>query len=383
MSTDHAVFSTDDRHWMEQALGLATQSLYLTHPNPRVGCVLVRDGQLLASGATQQAGGHHAEAAALADARARGVSVKDATAYVTLEPCSHFGRTPPCADALLAAGVSRVVVGLGDPNPLVAGAGIARLRAAGLRVDVGLCAEASLALNPGFVSRMTCGRPWLWLKTAGSLDGRTALSDGRSQWITGEAARADGHHWRARSSLVLSGIGTVTADDPLLDVRAVQTPRQPLRAVLDTHLRIDEGARLFNGDPVWIFTVTDAPEKARRLADKNGQVIQLPAGTDGRIDLPAMLAWLGAHDINDVHVEAGARLNGALLQADAVDEWISYVAPRVLGDGAGLVQWMPPADELAQAPRFEFMDAVQLGFDMRLRLRHTRRWQALLRAAPA
>lgn len=383
MSTDQAVFSAEDRQWMDRALEQAGQSLCLTHPNPRVGCVLARDGRLLASGATQQAGGHHAEAAALAQAQARGVSVRGATAYVTLEPCSHFGRTPPCADALLAAGIVRVVIALGDPNPLVAGAGIARLRAAGLRVEVGLCAEASLSLNPGFVSRMTCGRPWVWLKTAGSLDGRTALPDGRSQWITGEAARADGHHWRARSSLVLSGIGTIAADDPMLNVRAVHSPRQPLRAVLDTHLRIDEHARLFNGESVWIFTTADDPEKTRRLAEKNAEVIRLPPGADGRVDLQAMLAWLGEHEINEVHVEAGARVNGALLQADAVDEWISYVAPRVLGDGAGLAQWAPPDDELAQTPRFEFMDAVQLGLDMRLRLRHARRWQALRQAAQA
>src|SRR5690554_1673238 len=228
-----------DQALMARAIRLAERGLYTTEPNPRVGCVLVRDGRIVGEGWHVRAGEGHAEVNAL---RQAGELARGATAYVTLEPCSHFGRTPPCADALLAAGIVRVVIALGDPNPLVAGAGIARLRAAGLRVEVGLCAEASLALNPGFVSRMTCGRPWVWLKTAGSLDGRTALPDGRSQWITGEAARADGHHWRARSSLVLSGIGTIAADDPMLNVRAVHSPRQPLRAVLDTHLRIDEHA---------------------------------------------------------------------------------------------------------------------------------------------
>lgn len=364
---------------MDQALTLAEKSLYLSHPNPRVGCVLVRDGQHLASGYTQRAGGHHAEAAALAQARMHGVSVRGATAYVTLEPCSHFGRTPPCADALLSAGVARVVVAMRDPNPQVAGAGIVRLRAAGVRVDIGLGAEAALALNPGFVSRVTGGRPWLWLKTASSLDGCTALPDGRSQWITGEAARADGHHWRARSGVVLTGIGTIASDDPLLDVRAVHTERQPVRAVVDTHFRIDERARVFNGSPVWIFTATENHEKAHRLADRNVQVIVLPKQAQGRMDLTALLRWLGAQEVNEVHVEAGAQLNGALLQAGSVDEWISYVAPCVLGEGRGLAQWAPPLVELAQAPRFEFVEAVRLGADMRLRMRQATRWQALRR----
>lgn len=382
MRADLTVFSPEDHAWMGQALALARQALTLSHPNPRVGCVLVREGQLLASGHTQRAGGHHAEAGALAQAAERGVSVAGATAYVTLEPCSHFGRTPPCADALLNAGIARVVVAMRDPNPLVAGAGIDRLRAAGVRVDLGLGAEAALALNPGFVSRMSGGRPWLWLKTASSLDGRTALPDGRSQWITGEAARTDGHHWRARSGVVLTGIGTVVADNPLLDVRAVPTERQPVRAVVDTHFRIDEHARLFNGSPVWIFTVTEDGEKARRLADRNAQVIVLP-GVQGRVDLSAVLQWLGEQEINEIHVEAGAALNGALLQAGSVDEWISYVAPCVLGEGRGLAQWASPLAQLAHAPRFEFMEAVPLGEDMRLRMRQVERWQALRHAVCA
>lgn len=367
---------------MDQALALARQALTLSHPNPRVGCVIVRAGRLLASGYTQRAGGHHAEAAALAQARAQGVSVAGGTAYVTLEPCSHFGRTPPCADALLDAGIVRVVVAMRDPNPQVAGAGLARLRAGGVHVDVGLCAEAALALNPGFVSRLSSGRPWLWLKTASSLDGRMALPDGRSQWITGEAARVDGHHWRARSSVVLTGLGTVTADNPLLNVRGIQIERQPMRAVVDTHFRINEHARLFNGSPVWIFTAVENHEKAQRLADRNAQVVVLPE-MGGRVDLIAVLRWLGTQEINEVHVEAGATLNGALLQAGSVDEWISYVAPCVLGEGRGLAQWMPPLAELGRAPRFEFIDAVPLGVDMRLRMRQAERWQALRHAALA
>jgi diaminohydroxyphosphoribosylaminopyrimidine deaminase/5-amino-6-(5-phosphoribosylamino)uracil reductase len=383
MSEALTVFSPEDQAWMDQALALAARSIGLSHPNPSVGCVLVRDGRLLAGGHTQRAGGEHAEAAALTQARAANVPVQGATAYVTLEPCSHFGRTPPCADALLDAGVARVVVAMRDPNPRVRGAGIARLRSAGVRVDVGLRTEEALGLNPGFVSRMAYQRPWLWLKTAGSLDGRTALPDGRSQWITGEAARADGHHWRARSGVVLTGIGTIAADDPLLDVRALHTERQPVRAVVDTRFRIDERARLFNGSPVWIFTATDDREKARRLTQRNVRVIVLPRQSDGRVDLAAVLRWLGGQEINGVHVEAGAGLNGAVLEAGLVDEWVSYVAPCVLGEGRGLAQWATPLPALADAPRFEFLEAVPLGADLRLRMRQAKRWQALQHAVSA
>ncbi|MBV2180455.1 MAG: bifunctional diaminohydroxyphosphoribosylaminopyrimidine deaminase/5-amino-6-(5-phosphoribosylamino)uracil reductase RibD [Castellaniella sp.] len=362
---------------MRRALAVAEQALFVSNPNPRVGCVLVRDGRWLAEGSTQAVGGRHAEAQALQAAAEQGIDVHGATAYVTLEPCSHQGRTPPCADALIAAGVARVVVALQDPNPRVCGHGIGRLRAAGIAVAVGLFAEDALAQNPGFCARMTRGTPWVWLKSAASFDGHTALPDGRSQWITGESARADGHRWRARACLVLTGIGTVLSDDPMLDVRAVQTVRQPIRAVLDTQFIISERARLFNGNPVWVFTSRVDAGKAARLAARNVRVIQLPVGSNGAIDLDGFMQWLGAHEINEVHVEAGARLLGALVAGNYVDEWIGYVAPCVLGAGQGLAALPAPIAGLDQAYRYEFLDAVQLGRDMRVHLRQADRWQAL------
>ncbi len=362
---------------MRRALAVAEGSLDISTPNPRVGCVLVRDGRWLAEGYTRHAGGRHAEVDALHEAASQGIDVRGATAYVTLEPCSHFGRTPPCADALVAAGIVRVVAAMGDPNPKVAGQGAARLRRAGIQVDMGLCASDALALNPGFVARMTRGRPWVWLKTAGSLDGRTALPNGWSQWITGEEARADGHRWRARACLILTGIGTVMADNPIMNVRVVATTRQPVRAVLDTDFRIAEDANLFNGDPVWIFTARPDAAKIDRLSRRNARVIRLPQDVAGGLDLGALMDWLGAHEINEVHVEAGARLNDALVAGGWVDEWIAYVAPRVLGAGHGLAGNSGAFDDLSEAPRYEFVDAVQLGRDMRLRLRDQARWQAL------
>ncbi|MGA0582358.1 MAG: bifunctional diaminohydroxyphosphoribosylaminopyrimidine deaminase/5-amino-6-(5-phosphoribosylamino)uracil reductase RibD [Castellaniella sp.] len=374
------VFSTEDHRWMRRALAVADQALVVSSPNPRVGCVLVRDGRWLAEGSTQRAGGRHAEAQALHEAALQGVDVRGATAYVTLEPCSHTGRTPPCADALVAAGVARVVVALRDPNPKVAGAGIERLRAAGIQVDVGLFDDDALAQNPGFCARMTRGTPWLWLKSASSFDGRTALPDGRSQWITGDAARDDGHRWRARSCMVLTGIGTVLADDPMLDVRAVETPRQPIRAVLDTQFVLGEQARIINGDPVWIFTARPDAGKAARLAARNVRVIVLPADAHGGLSLEALMRWLGDHEINEVHVEAGARLQGALVHAGLVDEWVAYLAPCLLGDGQGLAALPSPITGLDQAYRYEFLDVMQLGRDMRLRLRDPVRWRALVQA---
>lgn len=366
----------DDERWMREALRLAESVMYITAPNPRVACLIVRGGQVLASGATQPAGGPHAEVVALRQAAGQGVDVAGATVYVTLEPCSHFGRTPPCVDALIAARPARVVVAMSDPNPLVAGQGIARLKAAGIAVVTGVCAQEALSVNPGFVARMTRKTPWLWLKLAASLDGRIALPDGQSQWITGPAARADGHHWRARSCVVLTGSGTVLADNPQLNVRHVETTRTPIKAIVDTRFEVDENARIFDGTPAWIFTCASNPEKASRLAGKNIRVVQLPfAG--GRVDLQAMLRWLGEHDVNEVHVEAGAKLSGALLQAQCVDELLLYMAPVLLGEGMGMVR-MGTLQSLAQAQRFEFLDTKNVSPDLRIRARHMDRWNALL-----
>lgn len=367
-----------DIRWMRRALALAETVLYVTSPNPRVGCVIVRDGVLLAEGATQKAGGPHAEVMALRQARERGIDTAGATVYVSLEPCSHHGRTPPCVDALIEAKPSRVVIAMHDPNPLVGGRGVARLRAAGIDVAIGVLAEESLALNPGFVARMARGTPWLWLKLAASLDGRIALPNGQSQWITGSAARADGHHWRARSCVVLTGSGTVLADDPHLGVREVGTPRQPVKAVVDTRFEVNEQARLFDGSRVWIFTCTHNAEKAARLADRNALVVELP-DSGGRVDLAAMMRWMGAHDINEIHVEAGSRLSGALLQADCVDELLLYMAPMLVGPGLDMLR-LPALQDLAQAWRFAFTDARAIGPDLRLNARHAGRWSALLSA---
>jgi len=361
---------------MRKALDLALTALYITAPNPRVACLIVRDDQLLASGVTQMAGGPHAEVMALRQAVERGVDPTGATVYVTLEPCSHHGRTPPCVDALIAARPARVVVAMQDPNPLVGGEGIAKLRAAGVAVSTAGNLDDALALNPGFVARMTRKTPWLWLKSAASLDGRTALPSGESQWITGPAARADGHHWRARSCVVLTGLGTVRADDPQMNVRAVDTPRPPIKDIVDTRFEVNEDARIFDGTKTWLFTGATDPEKAARLAGKNVQVVSLPCNAQG-MDMQAMMRWLADNQVNEVHVEAGSRLSGGLLQAECVDELLVYLAPVLLGEGPGMVR-MAPLTGLAQAQRFEFFDTAVMGADVRLRARHADRWRSLL-----
>lgn len=363
---------------MERALALARGALYVTAPNPRVGCLIVRDGIVLGSGATQATGQAHAEIMALRDADRHGHDVAGATVYVTLEPCSHHGRTPPCVDALVKARPARVVIAMQDPNPAVSGRGIARLRDAGIDVSTHILAEQALELNPGFVARMVRQTPWVWLKLAASMDGYIALPDGESKWITGAAARADGHHWRARSCVVLTGLGTVLADDPLLNVRAVDTPRQPVRAIVDTRFEVPETARFLDGNRVWVFTCRDDPAKAQRLAEKNVEVVCLPMQHSG-VDLGSMLQWMASRDINEVHVEAGSRLSGAFLDADYVDELLLYMAPTLLGQGIPMAQ-LNPLTSLAHAQRFQFTDMTPIGSDVRLCLRHPQRWRQLARA---
>lgn len=370
--------ATDDTRWMRQALGLAESVMYLTSPNPRVGCVIVQDGRILGTGATQRAGGPHAEVMALRQATERDTDFAGSTVYVTLEPCSHHGRTPPCVDALIEAKPSRVVIAMSDPNPLVAGEGVRRLREAGIQVTTGVLAEEALALNPGFVSRMTRQRPWVWLKLAATLDGRIALKNGKSQWITSAAARADGHHWRARSCVVLTGLGTILSDDPQLNVRHVETERLPAKAVVDTRFEVAENARIFDGTRTFIFTTVSLPDKAARLAQKNVQVVQVPEHA-GRVDLAAVFQWLGQHDMNEVHVEAGATLSGALLEAGLADELLLYMAPMFVGEGLGLVR-LPVLHDLSQAWRFEFIETRSVAPDVRLRAREASHWGALLDA---
>lgn len=365
----------NDQQYMNRALDLARSVMFITSPNPRVGCVIVRDHQILGEGATQPPGGPHAEVCAIQDAREKGHDLAGATFYVTLEPCSHYGRTPPCVDALLAAKPARVVIAARDPNPLVSGAGIKKLRDAGITVEIGPGLQEALEINPGFVSRMSIHRPWVRMKIASSLDGKVALNNGRSQWITSEQARTDGHRWRARACVVLTGSGTVAEDDPMLTVRNIDTPRQPIRAVIDSQFAIDEEARLFDGGPVWVFVTEYNEAKAARLAQRNVRVIVVDE-KNRHVDLKAVMAWMGQHDINEVHVEAGPGLNGALLQAGCVDELLVYMAPKIIGDARSSVSHTP-FNILADAYRFEFFDTAPCGEDLRLRARLPMRWNQL------
>ena len=327
-------FSADDFEYMARALRLAERGLYTTTPNPRVGCVLVRDGRVIGEGWHECAGKAHAEVAALEMA---GATAAGATAYVTLEPCSHHGRTPPCTDALIAAKVVRVVAAIRDPNPQVSGRGTANLRAAGIIAEVGVLENEARELNIGFVSRMTRTRPWMRVKIAASLDGKTALKNGVSQWVTGPDARRDGHHWRARSCAVMTGIGTLKDDDPRLTVRDVETSRQPLRIVVDSRLRITPEAKLLDGGAVLVATATHDPAKTRALEAKGAAIAVLP-NPEGKVDLLRLTQHLAGLGINEVLVEAGMNLDSALLRAGVVDELLLYLAPHLLGNaGRGML----------------------------------------------
>lgn len=353
--------------FIDLALALARGSVGRTEPNPRVGCVIVNaEGTVLGQGQTQPAGQPHAEVMALSDAAARGLDVKGATAYVTLEPCSHHGRTGPCCEALVAAGITRVVASLEDPNPLVAGQGFARLRAAGVAVEVGPGAAASRELNIGFFSRMVRGRPWVRMKIAASLDGQTALANGRSQWITADAARTDGHAWRARAGAILTGIGTVQEDDPRLDVRLAPVGKQPPLVVVDSRLQTPPGAALFDVPqrPVWIYAAaTDAAAQAA-LEARGATVVHLP-GPGGKVDLAALMQDLGGRGVNELHVEAGFKLNGSLLREGLVDEFLVYLAPTLLGPGRGMVN-IGPLEALDQAVALQYVDVATVGRDLRV-----------------
>lgn len=363
---------------MRHALGLAERAIGLTDPNPRVGCVIVAaDGRLLGQGHTQAAGQAHAEVMALRDAQARGESMKGATAYVTLEPCAHHGRTPPCCDALIAAGLGRVVAALEDSNPQVAGQGMARLRAAGVQAEWMEDSEISTAareLNLGFLSRMQRGRPFVRMKIAASLDGRTALENGVSQWITGPAARQDGHAWRKRAGAVLSGIGTVRDDDPRLDVRLVDTVLQPLRVIVDSRLEISPAARVLPppGQVLLCHGLSslEGHAKAAALREQGAELISLP-GRGGKVDLAALLDELGRRGINELHVEAGHKLNGSLLRAGLVDELLVYIAPLLLGPGRELAA-LPALSQLDHVHRWQWQECTPIGEDLRLRARPRR-----------
>ncbi|MDR0273782.1 MAG: bifunctional diaminohydroxyphosphoribosylaminopyrimidine deaminase/5-amino-6-(5-phosphoribosylamino)uracil reductase RibD [Burkholderiaceae bacterium] len=353
---------------MDRALQLAFDARAHCPPNPAVGCVITDDrGNVLGQGRTQAAGQAHAEIMALRDAAAHGRDVRGATVYVTLEPCAHQGRTGPCCEALMAAGAGRVVAAIEDPNPRVAGQGLARLRGAGVAVNVGLRAPQAREMNLGFFSRMVRGTPWVRLKIACSLDGRTALPGGASRWITCEAARADGHAWRERAGAVLTGIGTVLADDPLLNVRLPQTvSRQPDLVVTDSRLQLPPAARLWTVPQrrILVYTACDDAARQQALTARGATVVCLPDPA-GKVALAAMLQDLARREINELHVEAGARLNGALLRAGLVDELLIYQAPRLLGEGAGMAA-LGTFEQLAQAPEFQWHAVERIGEDLRL-----------------
>jgi diaminohydroxyphosphoribosylaminopyrimidine deaminase/5-amino-6-(5-phosphoribosylamino)uracil reductase len=351
-------FSAADQEYMTRALHLAAQGLNTTTPNPRVGCVLVKDGAIVGEGWHERAGEAHAEVHAL---RQAGEAARGATAYVTLEPCAHHGRTPPCADALIDAGVVRVVAAMRDPNPIVCGEGLSRLELAGIAVEVGLRADDAEKLNIGFVSRMVRNRPWVRLKVAASLDGKTALLNGRSQWITGPEARRHAHAWRARSCAIMTGSGTVLDDDPSLTVREVPCTRQPRRVVIDGHLQTPVNAKVLEGEGALIFA-----SEAGHLP--NAEVVAISAGA-GRVDLVGVVTELGRRGINELMVEGGSRLNGALMRAGLVDELLIYQAPLIIGEQARGMFDLPEALDLAEARRLEVVERRVLGPDIFMRAR--------------
>ncbi len=369
--------------FFDLALTLAQQALHLSPPNPAVGCILVSTtGNIIGQGHTQAVGGAHAEVMALRDAAANGESTVGATAYVTLEPCSHHGRTPPCCNALIDAKVAKVVIAILDPNPLVAGKGVEMLQKAGIDVEVLPVdhpqAIAAKELMIGFFSRMVRKTPWVRMKIAASLDGRTALDNGQSQWITSSAARDDGHVWRARAGAILTGIGTVLADDPRLDVRAIPTQRQPHVVIVDSSLQTPITAQLFAinniaikayntpARAIFIYTNSTDSVKKKALETAGATVVVLP-NSDGskRVDLAAVMHDLAKREINELHVEAGATLNGALIEAGLVDEFLIYMAPKLLGSGRGIADFSP-LKELSDAMVLEFVSVDKIGEDMRL-----------------
>jgi len=356
------MFTADDHRYMARALELAHKGLFTASPNPRVGCVVVRDGKIVGEGWHEKAGAPHAEINALA---AAGAQAAGATVYVSLEPCAHHGRTPPCVDALIAAKAARVVAAMQDPNPQVAGKGLAALQSAGIAAAAGVLENEARELNIGFVSRMTRGRPWVRVKLAASLDGKTALANGRSQWITGAAARRDGHAWRARACAVLTGIGTVRDDDPQLTVREVATPRQPLRVVVDSRLETPLDAKVLAGGGTLVAAAVKDDARMRALQGKGAEIVVLPNAA-GKVELGGLMRELGRRGINEVHVEAGFKLNGSLLGEGLVDELVIYLAPHLIGDAARGMFHLPALEDLSGRRELKIHDLRMVGNDIRV-----------------
>jgi diaminohydroxyphosphoribosylaminopyrimidine deaminase/5-amino-6-(5-phosphoribosylamino)uracil reductase len=367
------MYSAVDHQFMSEALAEAQKALYLAKPNPRVGCVIVKAGEVIGRGFTQKVGQAHAEVQAIADAKSKGNSLEGSTVYATLEPCNHIGRTPPCVDALIAIKPAKVIVAMSDPNPMVAGEGLERLRAAGIEVHSGLLASEAQALNRGFISRMTRGLPWVRMKIAASLDGKTALPDGRSQWITGPLARADGHHWRAQACAIITGAGTVKEDDPSLNVREVNTERQPWRIIIDSKLETPLNSKVFRNaeqsSVMMICAELNSPtsqEKVRAFQALGVEVLAMP-NAFGKVNLPALFTYLAKdREMNEIHIESGFKLNGSMLRENCVDELLLYYAPFFIGDGIGMAN-IPTIPSLDLRKDWQFIEHSLLGPDIRLR----------------
>lgn len=352
----------------EQAMNLALQqarySMFISTPNPRVGCIIVKNAQIIGAGYTQPIGGNHAELEALQDAKIRDKNVRNSTVYVTLEPCDHFGSTPPCTNALVQAGVNKVVIAIIDPNPLVAGQGLQKLQAAGIVVVCGILKKQAYELNIGFFRRMKYGIPWIRMKSAASLDGKTMLYNGKSKWITGQEARNDGHFWRARACGIVTGIGTIKNDDPQLNVRAVSTNRQPQRIVIDSKLSLLPTAKILNGGGTWIFTASEDRTKTSILQDQGAEIIFLP-NMHHQVNLLHMIKELGKRQLNEIHIEAGIKLNTSLMQEKCVNELLLYLAPSLLGEGFGMFT-LPKLNNLCDKWMLYFHHIQKIGEDLRI-----------------
>jgi len=364
-------FTALDHSFMLEALQLALQAIGLSDPNPRVGCVIVKNNQIIGKGFTQKAGSHHAEIMALQDAKDHGFDVQDSSVYVTLEPCCHYGKTPPCTKALIEARVARVLIAAVDPNPLVSGNGVRELQAHHIEVQTGLFELQAMMQNLGFMKRMREGLPWVRLKIAASIDGVTALPNGQSQWITSEAARLDGHRWRSQANILLTGIGTVLSDNPQLNVRGVEVLKQPLRAVIDSKLDIPLDSQILQNGKTIIFSAEakdqHAENKIALLGDMDVHVIQMP-NEFGKVDLPGVMRHLAKeYQANEIHVEAGFKLNGSMIREHCVDELLVYLAPQILGNGSGLAN-VGPLTALSEGYSWKFIDQQSIGHDIRLRL---------------